>query len=104
MRRAAVGGQEIPRFFLYGEAPRTAGFCIWNRSTIAAARTEDDPAACACRSEPHLLHDRRRRRIADRSRHFPLEAPALLIVPARAVRGFRWQPETEGHVPTVADA
>jgi AraC family transcriptional activator of pobA len=107
MRREAVGGQEIPRFFLYGEAPREA------RGRFLHLEPLDDrsrPNNWTIRPHAHadLNHiffiTAGAGEMRTDSGTFPLAAPALLIVPARAVHGFRWQPETEGHVLTVADA
>lgn len=98
--------QRIPNYFLYGEAPRPH-----DERTLHVEPIEARSARHQWKIEPHRhrsLHQlvlvQRGRGVAlaeGRIAHFT--PPALALVPAGAVHGFEFEPDTLGMVITVAD-
>jgi AraC family transcriptional regulator, transcriptional activator of pobA len=107
--RMHVDGQmsAIPSFFLYGEPPRDV------RNHFLHLEPLDDrsrPNDWKIRSHAHenlnqiFLITGGAGEMRTETGIFRVQAPMLLIVPARSIHGFRWDPESAGHVLTIADA
>ena len=96
----------IPRFFLYGEPPHDADERFVHVETIA-----DRSRMYDWRIRPHAHRDLHQILVVSsgggsmlaETRNHPFQAPSLAIVPAGAVHGFAFKPETEGFVVTLAD-
>ncbi len=96
----------IPRFFLYGEPPRDADERFVHVETIADRSRVHD-----WRIRPHAHRDLHQILVISagggsmlaETQQQPFRSPAVAIVPAGAVHGFEFQPETEGFVLTLAD-
>lgn len=97
----------IPRFFLYGEAPRHVGERFLH---LEALDDRSRPADWTIRPHTHgelhhIFHivEGRGEMRAD-AQALAFEAPCLLVVPAGVVHGFSWANESRGSVLTVSDA
>jgi AraC family transcriptional activator of pobA len=97
----------IPGFFLYGEPPREVqGHFLHLEPLDDRSRPNDwDIRPHAHSNLNHVFF------IASGAGEMRTEqgtvgfiAPVVLLVPARFIHGFHWQPETSGHVLTIADA
>jgi AraC family transcriptional regulator, transcriptional activator of pobA len=97
----------VPRFFLYGEPPRDSHERFVHVETIA-----DRSRLYDWEIRPHGHRDLHHVLVifsgggdmqAETQRQ-SFQAPSLLTVPAGAVHGFRFLPETEGYVVTFAEA
>jgi AraC family transcriptional activator of pobA len=95
----------IPRFFLYGEAPKSVADRFLHLESLDD-RTR--PANWNIRPHTHaglhhifFIHVGGGRMLVD-DRSFEFEAPSLLIVPAGAVHGFEYVEDTRGAVLTVS--
>lgn len=102
-----MAAAEIPRFFLYGEPPRSVGDRFLH---LEALEDRTRPSNWNIRPHTHanLCHvfhihlgggDMR----AD-ARVIPFRAPCLLLVPSNVVHGFEYETETTGSVLTISDA
>lgn len=97
----------IPRFFLYGETATGADLRFVHVETIAARSRQHD-----WRIAPHrhsdlfqlLLITGGGAEVRLDSRDAACAAPALVIVPPAGVHGFRFRPDSEGWVLTMAAA
>lgn len=98
---------DVKYFFLYGEAPRA------ERGHFVHLETLDErsrPSGWNIRPHAHanLSHIFLIRRGGGvmETEHAPLSysAPALLLIPARTIHAFRWEPESAGWVLTLSDA
>jgi AraC family transcriptional activator of pobA len=102
----AMSTAQIPRFFLYGEAPQHVGERYLHLESL------DDrsrPADWNIRPHTHanlnhVFHIRRGggRMVADDG-EYVFEAPCLLVVPSGVVHGFSYAAETHGSVLTVSE-
>lgn len=97
---------QIPRFFLYGEAPQYAGERYLH---LEALDERSRPADWNIRPHTHanlnhVFHIREGGGImlADGG-EYAFQGPCLLVVPAGAVHGFTYDAETHGSVLTVSD-
>jgi len=96
----------IPRFFLYGEPPRDADEGFLHVETIADRSRINDWVI-----QPHAHRDLHQLLVIFRgvgtmraeAQEFGFHAPALLVVPAGVVHGFRFDTDTEGYVVTLAE-
>jgi len=96
----------IPRFFLYGEAPRDADERFLHVETIA-----DRSRLYEWRIRPHAHRDLHQLlliltgggEMQAETQRYTFQAPALLVTPDGVVHGFAFTPETEGYVVTLAD-
>lgn len=100
-------GAQIPRFFLYGEAPRSVGERFLH---LEALEDRTRPADWNIRPHTHtglshLFHITHGGGVmsADAMR-LPFQAPCLMVVPSNVVHGFAYETETRGAVLTVSDA
>jgi|HubBroStandDraft_1064217.scaffolds.fasta_scaffold00146_6 AraC family transcriptional activator of pobA len=107
MTRAVNQVPGIPNFFLYGEAPRDVRSQFLHLELLGDRSRPNN-----WQIRPHA-HDNLNHiffiaagagEMQVETGNFPVRAPVLLIVPARSIHGFRWEPETSGHVLTIADA
>lgn len=102
MARAAA----VPRFFLYGEPPRSADERFVHIETIADRSTLYD-----WKIRPHTHRDLHQLLVIldgggemrAESSTYAFRAPALLIVPAGVVHAFAFHKDTRGYVVTVAE-
>ena len=96
----------IPRFFLYGEAAASAGERFVH---IESVERRSRPHNWTIRPHAHAdLHHvflirSGRGEMQACGRRFAFEGPALLLVPAGEVHGFRFEAETGGHVVTFVE-
>ena len=96
---------QIPRFFLYGEAPQHVGDRYLH---LEALDDRTRPADWNIRPHTHanlnhVFHIREGGgRMAADDREIAFEAPCLLVVPAGVVHGFSYAVETHGSVLTVS--
>lgn len=95
----------IPRFFLYGEAPKSVADRFLH---LEALDDRTRPANWNIRPHTHadlhhifVIHAGGGRMLVD-DRRFEFAAPSLLIVPAGAVHGFEYVEDTRGAVLTVS--
>lgn len=100
-----MAAQTIPRFFLYGEAPRVVDRFL----NIEALDERTRPANWNIRPHSHanlnhLFHISEGGGVmkAD-DRRLPFKAPCLLLVPSKIVHGFEYETDTKGTVVTVSD-
>jgi AraC family transcriptional activator of pobA len=99
--------EPVPRFFLYGEPPRTVGdrFLhlepIDNRTRPANWNIRPHTHANLC----HVFHiERGGGEMRADARMIPFNAPCLLVLPSRIVHGFALESETAGSVLTISEA
>lgn len=98
---------EIPRFFLYGEAPQAVGDRFLHIEPIDL-RTR--PANWNIRPHTHanLCHvfhiEEGGGQMRADTRVIPFRAPCLLLLPSRIVHGFAYESETAGSVLTISEA
>ena len=96
----------IPSFFLYGEPPRDISDHFLHVEDLDE-RTRPGAWNIHAHSHERLSHiffvQAGGGRMQAEDRLLDFTAPALLLVPARAVHGFAWQPESAGRVLTLAD-
>jgi len=103
----ALAAQEIPRFFLYGEPPRTVGDRFLH---LEAVDDRTRPSNWNIRPHTHanLCHvfhiDNGGGDMRADARIIPFRAPCLLLVPSSVVHGFAYETETTGSVLTISDA
>jgi AraC family transcriptional activator of pobA len=96
----------VPAFFLYGETVRDAEPRFLHLESIAA---RSRPANWIIRAHAHrdlahmLFVARGGGRMRVETEILPFRAPAVLISAAGSVHGFDFEPETDGHVLTLAD-
>lgn len=97
----------IPRFFLYGEAPRAVDDRFVHLELLDE---RSRPANWTIRAHSHrdlhhVFHLRMGRGVveADGDR-LSFRAPCLIVIPAGVVHGFHYEPDSEGQVLTFADA
>jgi AraC family transcriptional activator of pobA len=96
----------IPRFFLYGEAPRDADERFLHVETIADRSRLHDWYI-----RPHAHRDLHQLLVIftgggemqAETQRLAFQAPCLLVTPAGVVHGYAFTPETEGYVVTLAD-
>ncbi|HVO47205.1 MAG TPA: helix-turn-helix domain-containing protein [Steroidobacteraceae bacterium] len=96
----------IPRFFLYGEPPRDADEGFLHVETIADRSRINDWVI-----RPHAHRDLHQLLVIfngggtmrAEAQEFRFQAPALLLVPAGVVHGFRFDTDTQGYVVTLAE-
>lgn len=99
-------GRRIPTYFLYGEAPRPVSGPMLHVETIEARSTRHQ-----WKIDPHMhqvLHQLvfvlrgSGVTLLDgvRSQYRP---PVLILVPARTVHGFEFEPGTTGHVVSISE-
>jgi len=99
--------EEIPRFFLYGEPPRTIGDRFLH---LEALDERTRPANWNIRPHTHanLCHifhiDHGGGEMRADERVVPFRAPCLLIVPSSVVHGFAYETDTTGSVLTISDS
>ena len=101
-----IARQRIPNYFLYGEAPRPH-----DERTLHVEPIEARSARHQWKIEPHRHRSLHQLVLVQRGRGVALAEgsvahftpPALTIVPAGAVHGFEFEPDTLGMVITVAD-
>lgn len=97
----------VPAFYLYGEPQRSVA-----EGFVHVERLDDRSRPSEWTIRPHLHRDLHHVILiakgggsmtaeADTAR---FEAPALLLIPAGIVHGFRWHQDSQGWVCTVADA
>lgn len=103
---AAAPQDVIPRYRLYGEPPAEPELRFVHLETIPDRMRlhnwEVRPHRHDGLSHALLVTARGGRLIADAG-DWEFQAPALILVPARAVHGFRFEPDTDGLVLTMAD-
>lgn len=100
------GGQQLPTYTLYGEAGSIQGIDALHCESIAARSRLHD-----WEIRPHRHHallqilymarGEVQVQLEGQALHF--RAPALVVVPAGTVHGFRFTPDVQGHVLTVAE-
>jgi AraC family transcriptional activator of pobA len=95
----------VPSFFLYGEPPRDVADHFLHLENLDDRSRPNGwtirPHAHAALSQVFYLEDGRGEMRTERGA-FSFTAPCFLLVPARLVHGFTWQPGTTGRVLTVA--
>jgi AraC family transcriptional activator of pobA len=109
LRKPAISKEayEIPSFFLYGEPPRDVSDRFLHLEDL---EDRSRPSEWMIRTHAHrdLNHvffiQTGGGEMRAESRNVVFKAPAILLVPARCVHGFAWQPESTGRVLTVSDA
>lgn len=97
----------VPRFFLYGEPPRTP-----EDRFVHLEEIDDRARPASWRIEAHAHADLHQvfairaggGTIAVESEALAFGAPAVLVVPAGTVHGFRFEAGTAGKVLTISDA
>jgi AraC family transcriptional activator of pobA len=97
--------QQIPTYFLYGEAPRRVAGPLLHVETIEARSARHH-----WKIDPHLhqvLHQMifvvRGRGVAQaESARTQFRPPALMVMPAGAVHGFEFEPGTSGYVASIS--
>jgi len=102
-----MAAELIPRFFLYGESPRTVGDRFLH---LEALDDRARPAQWNIRPHAHgnlshlfhIVQGGGEMRADGRVTAF--KAPCLLIVPFGVVHGFAFEPDTSGSVLTVSQA
>lgn len=100
-----MSGSVVPAFYLYGEPSRTA-----DPHFVHVERLDDRSRPVGWRIRPHVhpelhqvLHIMQGGGIlAIEGEPLPFGAPCLLIVPARTVHGFSFEPESAGIVLTLS--
>lgn len=103
---AAPPPDSIPRYRLYGEPPAEPELRFVHLETIP-----DRMRLHNWEVRPHrhdglshaLLVTAKGGRLTADAGDWEFQAPALILVPARAVHGFRFAPDTDGLVLTMAD-
>jgi AraC family transcriptional activator of pobA len=97
----------VPSFSLYGEPPRDIGHHFLHLEPI-----DDRSRPADWNIRPHA-HDNLSHvffvsagagEMRTDSGMFAFDAPSLLIVPARAIHAFTWEPGTAGRVLTISDS
>jgi AraC family transcriptional activator of pobA len=95
----------VPSFFLYGEPPQDVGNHFLHLENLDDRSRPNGwtirPHAHALLSQIFFLESGGGEMRTERGR-FGLTAPGFLLVPARLVHAFTWQPGTTGRVLTVA--
>jgi AraC family transcriptional activator of pobA len=95
----------VPSFFLYGEAPRDVGDHFLHLENLDDRSRPNDwtirPHAHAGLSQIFFLESGSGEMRTERGA-FSIATPCYLLVPARLVHAFTWQPGTTGRVLTVA--
>jgi AraC family transcriptional activator of pobA len=95
----------VPSFFLYGEPPRDAGDRFLHLENLDDRSRPNGwtirPHAHAALSQIFFLESGSGEMRTERGA-FSIAAPCFLLVPARLVHAFIWQPGTAGRVLTVA--
>ena len=101
-----MDGGQIPRFFLYGEPPRSVGERFIH---VEAIDNRTRPANWNIRPHAHtglshIFHvaDGGGLMSAD-ALDLPFRGPCLMVVPSNVVHGFNYDLETRGSVLTVSD-
>ncbi len=100
-------GTDIPVFFLYGEAPQKV-----DRHFLHLEDLDDRSRPNDWNIRPHAhetLHHMFFVRAGSGQMSVDGErvqfvAPTVLLIPARCVHGFAWDPETSGHVLTLSES
>jgi AraC family transcriptional regulator, transcriptional activator of pobA len=103
---AAAALREIPSFFLYGEAPRDDGEPTLHIEPIGfrSARHHWQINPHVHRTLHQLIFVLRGRGVSlAESAAVEYSPPALIIVPAGTVHGFRFDPGTHGYVLSMTD-
>lgn len=101
-----MAAAEIPRFFLYGEAPRAVDGRFLHLEALDDRSRPSEWTICAhSHSDLHHLFLIREGSgaMTVEGRALGFRAPCLLVVPAGAVHGFAFEAESAGHVLTLAD-
>jgi AraC family transcriptional activator of pobA len=96
----------IPRFFLYGEPAREVEWDFLHVETIEARSRGLDwriGAHSHAALAQLLFLARGGGDMQAEAERWTFRAPALLLMPPRVVHGFRFRPDTQGHVVTVAE-
>lgn len=102
----AAALREIPSFFLYGEAPRADGEPTLHIEPIGfrSARHHWQISPHVHRTLHQLIFVLRGRGVSlAESAAVEYSPPALIIVPAGTVHGFRFDPGTHGYVLSMTD-
>jgi AraC family transcriptional activator of pobA len=98
--------RRIPTYFLYGEAPRPALGAMLHVETIEARSTRHQ-----WKIDPHMHQLLHQLMFVLRGTGVTLldgvqaqyRPPALILVPARTVHGFAFEPGTTGHVVSISE-
>ena len=102
-----MDAHEIPRFFLYGEAPRHVGERFLHLESLddrsRPANWNIRPHTHANLNHAFLITEGRGEMGADGAA-LVFQAPCLLLIPAGVVHGFAWSRESLGQVLTVSQA
>ena len=97
----------IPSFFLYGESPRTISdrFLHLEDLDVRSRPSEWNIRPHAHANLNHLFHIAAGAgTMRAEAQALVFAAPCLLVVPAKVVHGFRFDPDTCGSVLTIADS
>jgi len=97
----------VPSFFLYGDPPREVGDRFLHLESLddRSRPSEWNIRAHAHANLNHLFFiGAGAGEMRAEGEVFAFEAPALLLVPARAIHAFSWREETAGSVLTIADS
>jgi len=98
---------DIPRVVIYGEPERRADFTFLHVERIPLrSRPNDWTIRLHAHDDVHQVFfvTREGGRIRIDAAELSFEAPALVIVPAGAVHGFTFRPETDGYVLSLSRA
>lgn len=105
MLRQPIQTIDIPKFFLFGEAPQTVGDHYLH---LEALSDRSRPNNWNIRTHTHAqlshifyLSSGAGTMIAE-ERKYVFTAPCALLIPAGVAHGFQFQPETEGRVLTIS--
>jgi AraC family transcriptional activator of pobA len=97
---------EIQRFFLYGEPPRAERGHFLHLETLDARSRPNDwnirPHAHANLNHVFFIQTGGGEMLVERGQR-RYRAPVLLVVPARTIHAFHWNPESAGWVLTLSD-
>lgn len=96
----------VTKFFLYGEPPRAErGHFLHLESLDTRSRPNDwniRPHAHANLSHVFFIQEGGGEMLVEQGRQ-AFRAPVILIIPARTIHAFHWEPESAGWVLTLSD-
>ncbi len=96
----------VPTFYLYGEPQRAVDHGFVHAESLDHRNRPNEwlihPHAHADLSQIFVIEQGSGRMVAE-DRSFACEAPALVLVPAKAVHGFMWNPDVSGSVLTLSN-
>ena len=105
MQRQTDQTIDIPKFFLFGEAPQTVGDHYLHLEALSDRSRPNNwnirPHAHAQLTHIFYLTSGAGMMTAE-ERTYAFAAPCALLVPAGVAHGFQFQPETEGRVLTIS--